>query len=148
MQEILSLSGGRTKRTGELGAVDVEVMKESPLYRMEVTKLMHLLKKQIQRCFCVICEGPGPGLWTQEHVFSRFLFVSGNFKGKKHSSTTQTRGFQKLHVGPSVLHIQANLLCVILSSAYRMPLPNTHFICLLVLASYAILMMNFFATIR
>lgn len=49
-------------------------MKESPLYRMEMTKVKHLLKKQIQRCFCVICEGPG--LRTQEHLFSRFLFVS------------------------------------------------------------------------
>lgn len=44
------------------------------------------LKKQIHRCFSVICEGPGEGLRTQEHLFSRFLFVSGSghyFKGKK-----------------------------------------------------------------
>lgn len=52
-------------------------MKESPLYRMEVTKVKHLLKKQIQRCFCVICEGPG--LMTQEHVFSVGEFENFTF---------------------------------------------------------------------
>lgn len=45
-------------------------------YRMEMTKVKHLLKKQVQRCFCVIREGPGERLRTQEHLFSRFLFVS------------------------------------------------------------------------
>lgn len=49
------------------------------------------LKKQIHRCFSVICEGPGEGLRTQEHLFSRFLFVSDLaiiLKGRKLSSIT------------------------------------------------------------
>ncbi len=82
-QEILSLSGGRTRRTGELGAVDVGGANEGvTTYRMEMTKVKHLLKKQIQRFFCVIRDE----LRTQEHLFSRFIFESDLaiiLKGKK-----------------------------------------------------------------